>query len=662
MNASLGRKSMREQRIIRAWPLAMLGALVASAQAQAPPTPTQLVIESDDRVATLQWNGWWSQGWRQPENVGGYLVEWGPTTQPTQFRKYAALPVTQVQPLLPGISYRATIRAISPFGRLSAPLTSPTFAGNPARVDRLRKQMNGFFDDFNRPQGDPNLHLWSASYSTQNVIRSNGFFINDQFHVHNMIALGNPLGRGFTSVRPRQVFDIAGRTGTIVFDLDGSATNEDAWYLDIVPERMDSVERTNLDVHDSPGHVSEARFSPPNSLRFLLSGNKVLISWFRADGRQVTLAEGFTTSAGVSLVPNVRVPFRIRVNRTTAEVYVKDQLIARTTQLDIPWTQGHVLWTTFQYEAPEKWNQPGILMHWDNFGFDAPTRFVPMRTLAYRPDAGAGEDFRWSEEFAAQTLSVPVTQPLHGARSARLHFTRQVPQGYQSVWDSRDSILVNGHRVAVPDYSAHPGPSNFSAAPTSVAVPVTALRYGANTVTARFARSGVGNVHLELDYGPSPFPPVHQSGPPKQCPCCLVSPTQKFQLGPTVRIENWGDDWHAISNSVQAVSGVLDVRVHVNNDWTGHSTALVATGLESRMSRLELLINRNVVQTIQTAADTPAIGGTYTFRLDTRALGNGEYELFVRGISPEGYESVTDFVHSGGLPGQYRPVRIRVQN
>lgn len=640
----------------------LFGIAAIAVQAQTPEAPTDLVIRPDDRVATLSWNGFDQRPYQPGANVGGYLVQWGPEGQPTLHQRAVRLPIFQVQPITNGGRYVASVRAISPHGRLSAPLRSAVFGGDGTRVESLRQRMTGFFDDFNLPLGDPNLHRWATAYSAQSRPELNGFFVNDQFHVHNMVGLANPLGRAFATVRARQIFDFTNRTGTIVFDLDGSATNEDAWYLDIVPNRMDAIERTNLDVHEPVGHVAEAAMAPPNSLRLIVNGSRVTISWFRGDGRQHFLAQGSTETFGFRMVPNIRRPFTVRLNRNVCEVRVDGHLVARTNQLNIPWTQGHVLWTAFQYEATEKWNQPGLIMHWDNFGFDAPRRHVRSRTLAFRPDLTAGADFRWSENFTPQRLTVNLDKPLLGARAARLHFTRQLPPGYWGEWNANDAVYVNGNRLAVPNYTGPLGPSNFAAHPNSINVPLAWLRTGANQVEFRAQGSGFGNLHFEVDYGPLGPLDAFEGKPPKNCPCCIVAATTKFALGPTLAIDNWGDDWSHISANVFDVSGVLDLSVNVNNDRVGHSTSLVATGIESRMARLELQVNRQVVQSIGTAEEVPAVGGRYVFRLDTRTLPNGVHELFVRGVSPEGYESVTDFIHGGGLPGVYRAVRIRVQN
>src|SRR5207247_5649166 len=103
------------------------------------------------------------------------------------------------------------------YGRLSPASAPVTFTGDPTRVNNLRSRMNGFFDDFNLPEGAPDERKWNTAYSLCNAPDSNSFFINNQFHVHDTIFSGN-CDRGQDVNRPRAVLDLSDNiTRTIVF-------------------------------------------------------------------------------------------------------------------------------------------------------------------------------------------------------------------------------------------------------------------------------------------------------------------------------------------------------------------------------------------------------------------------------------------------------------
>jgi hypothetical protein len=98
-------------------------------------------------------------------------------------------------------------------------------------------------------------------------------FINDQLHAH---SIGSTEGRTHIATRPFNKFDFTGRTGNIYVDLD-TVSGRDAWYLEIVPTRVDLV-----------GHVfvpgDDGVSGPVNAIRIRMNGNSFQIIRIAADG------------------------------------------------------------------------------------------------------------------------------------------------------------------------------------------------------------------------------------------------------------------------------------------------------------------------------------------------------------------------------------------
>ncbi|KAI9013465.1 hypothetical protein DFJ74DRAFT_289772 [Hyaloraphidium curvatum] len=197
-----------------------------------PPTPFNLSVVADDRAAVLIFDN----------STGGernYRIVWGPANGSANVTAYWPHSNFQVQPLTPGVQYFATVQSVGTsrtlFGNLSLPAGPVFFSSNPARVDAIRAQATGFFDDFNTGPGDLDAGKWQTSYSRCADPAASATFINAQFHAHNLVKdLG--FARGWcegshVAARPRGMFDFTGRTGKVFFDFDGPVSSN-YWFLD----------------------------------------------------------------------------------------------------------------------------------------------------------------------------------------------------------------------------------------------------------------------------------------------------------------------------------------------------------------------------------------------------------------------------------------------
>jgi hypothetical protein len=78
---------------------------------------------------------------------------------------------------------------VNRFGKLVGDFSSGKFRGGDGRrVDRLREEMTGFFDDFNQPAGLPNELNWNTTFSKINDPDLQAFFVNPQLHTHTLVG------------------------------------------------------------------------------------------------------------------------------------------------------------------------------------------------------------------------------------------------------------------------------------------------------------------------------------------------------------------------------------------------------------------------------------------------------------------------------------------
>ncbi|HEX9370414.1 MAG TPA: hypothetical protein VF897_05385 [Roseiflexaceae bacterium] len=659
------------------WSLALILALCAAwpgppaANAAALPIPAGLTVEQDDRNAILQWDF-------DPQNpvaplpagVAGYKITWGPAGQPDAFSKLTEERIIQLQPLTNGQPYVARVQSIDSAGHLSAASPSISFAGSPARVDALRARMNGFFDDFNLPQGAPDERRWNSAYSRCNADWSNGFFINDQFHAHNTVFSGN-CDRAQSISRPRAVLDFSDNgTRTITFDFDGEF-RRGQWYLDLVPRLMDISGQVNIEGSDGVA-------DPANGLRFHQNEQSLNIDAFGPSGALTIPASTDGNPyppldwAGLKQVSNVRRHWEIHVGRDQAEVLINGKTVLKTAPGAFHLTQDryYLLWNVFSYNT-EKANVPFVLAHWDNFGFDAPAGTTHDTVTHNYRLVNTGTDFMVAfgdQAPARATLNIPDT--VDGANARRLMFTLQMDQNDQYDWSPNDNVVVNGVAFAIPKPTSNATPAlslqdivnTYSPYTVVIDLPPGVLKQGANQISFNTMSSSVHNIHVELDFAAASEPPYT---PPAQAIGGTLIPAIPA-VGPNAVLTRIGAkqvDTSAENLTDPAVfnptvSGIVPIGVEVHQD-----IALQATGSNVGVRQLELLIDRRVALTQRVDAQAAAPGVVTTLNLDTRGLSNGTHEIYFRAYNTRCTPSIPDYFHGiGAESGAYFPLHIKVQN
>jgi hypothetical protein len=628
------------------------------------PAPDHITGEEDDRVATLWWNDFPHGGNENPPGVYGYQIQWGMDGKTLSHTSYAALPVIQLQPLVNGQPYDAVIRAIDAYGNLSAPSGRIHFTGSAKRVDALRKQMNGFFDDFNLPAGPVDELKWNVAFSHCNDPGKNGFFINDQFHVHSMLC--TKFGdRGQIVSRPRAPFLIAGRTGTIVFDFDG-AQNRDFWYLDLLPQIIDITGHVDLDT--APGY-------PGNMLRIRQHANIVDIIWIDADGKSHGIASSNDLMRyHIKLVPNVRRHWKVLVSQSLAQVYIDDRRVCAG-PVQIPWTVSYLHWNAFSYNT-RKANEPQALMHWDNFGFDAPAGWSQENTIHnYRTVPYNGSEFTSLARFTPYTTTIAIPDSVENAVGGRLMFAMQMAPNRAYSWDPNDSVSFNGHKFTIRQPGGVPLPQMqlLSGGPPYcevIPIPANLLKHGANVVTFAMKQSGVLDLHLEVDYPSGHAPPYTQ---PAEIAAMqnlpMINIPDMEWVGPSVVFRNTSsfnftyvydsthsDATHQPGKWLQ-VSGLIYLPIRAGGDL-----ALSSSGKQCGITRIQILADDRLVATIPTDAKCPAIGGEYDLPLDTRQLSNGHHEISLRGTPGNEVAAHLSYSDPSMLNGVRNTLHIDVSN
>lgn len=605
-------------------------------------TPTNVQIDQDDRAAVVSWDEKDADG--NDLTVAGYKVSWGLAGQSVKNVQLTAYKVIELQPLVNGQKYQVQIQAEGYDGTLSDPSPIVNFTGDSSRVDALRKQMTGFFDDFNTPAGPPDELKWNQAYSACDDPAISAMFVNDQYHVHNMIST-KTCDRGQAISRPRAVFDFTNRTGAITFDFDG-AFRRDQWYLDLVPQLMDITGQVSL----SDG----SKDYPTNFLRIHQSQQALDIMYVNAQGVETTVA---TTDynpypplddAGVKLVSNVRRHWEIKVSQTVVTIIINGKTVLSTNKLKLPYSKAYVLWNAFSYNTPKS-NEPDALMHWDNFGFDGPAPTTV--THNYRATGDGQSDFN---ELGQSSASYHITMPdsIKGATAARLMFTMQTRNDWYK-YDPDDKVIVNGQSFPIQDadkVNGNVGP--YTPFSTYINLPINLVKTGINEVQFQMGSSGILNVHLELDFPKNSAP--NYTPPSKIFPAYSAMAAMP-SAGPGAVIDGWDNvSVPRLDNTNYTVSKTVAVQFEVGED-----IALSSTGHNPGIAKIELRLNQQPIYTLN-LKNVPSYRGVFNF--DTTKYKNGDYNLDIVAYDSLGQVSIPDYFEAATKAGQYAPIKITIHN
>ncbi|MFN8479921.1 MAG: fibronectin type III domain-containing protein [Kouleothrix sp.] len=641
-----------------------------SAQAAGLPIPTGLNVTPDDHNAIVRWNFDPNKPTAPlPPGVAGYKITWGPADQPDAFSKVTEERIIQLQPLVNGQPYVARVQSVNSYGQLSAASASISFTGDPARVDALRAQMNGFFDDFNLPAGFPDETRWNSAYSHCNAPNASSFFINDQFHAHNTVFSSN-CDRGQSISRPRALLDFSdGGTRTIVFDFDG-AFRRNQWYLDLVPRLMDISGQVNIEGLTAPA-------DPADGLRFHQSEQTASIGLFDTNGtvKVLTTTDNVHVpkldAAGVKQVSNVRRHWEIRLSRTSAEVRIDGKLVLATAPgaFQLKQQRYYLLWNMFGYNS-NKANVPISLGHWDNFGFDAPAGTTnTIVTHNYRLVSNSSDFIKAFGANAPANVTLNIPDPVDSAVASRLMFTLQMDNYDTYSWAPTDRVTVNGTALAIPRPASNAIPAIplsvmvSTISPYTIAIPLPngILHQGTNQISLNTIASTFHSLHAEIDFARDGAPAYTQPAtaqPSAAAPTIApIGPNAIFTQIGTTRIDPGISDLTRVTVFNKIVSGIVPLKLEVHND-----IAMQGVGSSSGVRQVDIVVDGGVVLSQRTDEAAPAPAVYLSYNLDTRSFANGTHELYVRAYDARCTPSIADYLGAGSRSGTYYPLHITIQN
>lgn len=677
--------------------------------AQTIPTPNILEVKNDDRAATIYWNSKTAtyHSTYNPDYQNGvynYLIEWGNVNEGFTDSEVTPFRIFMIQPLEPGEVYQARVYNLDAYGNKSAPSAIVQFQHSTTKVDAMRNRLNGFFDDFNLPMGAFDEKNWNQSYSGCMTIGKTSQHINSQFHAHNVIASGR-CDRGVASSRLRQTFDFTDRTGTIEFDLDGSKLSRQFWYLDLTPatRKRDLTGHTALEVGGPP------QSDPAYLLRFVERGGNVLIQLADENGLLHTLDNMYENDAcgdlmefcnGENLlpVPNVRRHWKIELSKTHVKVFINDILVVDGSLITdfapsgLPYEVAQINWLIFSYNTGKE-NIPLVMMHWDNFGIDAPDGFSPSTVIHNYTDGILGTETtspgnepslgKTSTTTTSANFEIPIPDPIMDNANSwplktELMFT---VQGGDYEWTSNDYILVNGQNYAFPepisDIIAFPTESLInSTKPHSAILEIDPahLVQGDNQIQFFLNQPRLLNVHIELTY---PIADAPNYTPPKDIFFNHTQTLMTFkdynQIGPGIVLSKmdgfhlWQSEFEKVGDGTgqtaeyvkqSPVSGIIELDVTANSN-----AQLAATGHAEGIAYYEIWLDQQVIQTFRVDNETPVAYFQHkNIELDTRLFTNGEHELFFQAYDVDGRPSMFDAFEAHAEMGEYIPVVFTIQN
>jgi|GEM_PF-3539595 len=677
-------------------------------KAQLPTAPTILEVNEDDRATVIYWNSK-TQTYHstydpdKQQGIYSYVVEWGPVSAGFIHKEVTPYRAFQAQPLTPNVVYKARVFALDSDGNKSLASNVMQFQHSDVKVNDMRNRLNGFFDDFNAPMGGFDETKWNQAYNGCNEPGYQSQHINNQFHAHNILRSGY-CDRGVASSRVREVFDFTNRTGVIEFDMDGSKERQ-RWYLDISPASTKN---------DITGQIHLPNANPPKAdpgfmLRILEIG-KVQVQLADQNGRLYMLPNMYRNGAcgenlrhcpgnNLTPIPNVRKHWRIELSKTDLRIFVEGILVIDVslqtsyTPNGLTFEQAQVNWIFFSYST-QKANLTSGMIHWDNFGFDAPVGWTDNTivhnytdgtlvansptSLGNRKNAGA-----YVQLIDPGIFQIPIPDPVQDLQGnwplqTELMFTLQ---GSQYTWTTNDYITVNGHQYNFPEPVSNIanlteneliGTNNGYTAILNI--DPAHLNTGNNELKFYLNRGYILNVHIELEFPKSQAPSFTQ--PMNIFPNymqTLMEFRNNYEMGPGFYINEINGVRTAISSEFAAVrdnnnklikyvkqtpvSGVVDFDISANSD--GQLTGMAhAFGIEY----FDVYIDSQIVETVFVNADEPVAAFSKTYQINTDCLANGPHDIFFRAFDVNGRPSVYDKALSSQVSGTYLPIEITVNN
>ncbi len=679
------------------------------------PNPTNVRAYADDKVATITWEPPSDAG---SKGIVGYYVTWGTGGVYTN-AKQTTENMTQIQPLNNGMLYNVKVQSVHgstttvptpgahdgetaqeyrASGRVSSGNgATVTITPSSARVDQLRGQMTGFFDDFNTAAGAFDELKWNTAGSSCVPPSSLGAFINNQFHAHSQgrSSFGDYTycDRGQVVNRPRAVFDTTGRTeanpGVITFDFDGVTNGRDAWYIDLVPlsarksgTPLDITSHASIFDDDVADPVLFRIIQQPGSINFsTYDSNKnptevpmtyVNCPDFKGDlsfdgawcggeyGTQNTsfspLAEPPINPSHPGAVANVRRHWRVEVSPTKIKLFVDG---FRMLEANMPSALTNVRqWTihnnifTYNTGKDTPSNPTTSLLHWDNFGFNGPApttvthNYIDGGPTGTQPLIGRGIATAPLPDGNRAT-KIKIPDPIGNPVKARLMFTFGSFAFQQYRWSSGDHVVINGKRYNYPDPKTNsiqpPSTGDVIAdgyTPFADSIPISAadLKQDMNDIQLNLVNSGgaIYNVHIELEYAKGSQPPYTQ-------------PTDVFGastlLAQVQPVMSSHDNYLFIEQNMGLPSGVIST-VPGTTDATPPTVSITSPASGSSVvkgSPLDLVIaaNDNVAMDkveiyLDGVRNTTVTHSPFNHSLDTASLSTGNHTVYVKAFDTSG--------------------------
>ena len=307
-------------------------------------------------------------------------------------------------------------------------------------------------------------------------------------------AVDDGGGQSTLVMSPTQPFDIAGRTGTVVFDVSSDSEGTHAawpafWWTDQpVPSAQSAL----------PGHQQ----TPRNGFGFTIAGTTGC-----AAGETSIDSMSIVRDNAVETVPFTSVGcvlkgsaaalnhFEVRISATHVEVWATDagsstlQEIALA-DVAMPMTRGLISIEDVHFDAGKFNTQRQHAFAWDNVGFDGPKLYRNMAFDVQDSLTSAADPSAVALGYSANPLSLSV---------AGVSWLQQPTQALVSFnWFAYDTtvpnVRVNGGPVHVTAWPFDAG--IYSWRTIAVAVPLSQIHAGSNTIELT---SGVSVVVSNID-------------------------------------------------------------------------------------------------------------------------------------------------------------------
>jgi hypothetical protein len=390
-----------------------------------------------------------------------------------------------------------------------------------------------FCDTFNAPagtgnrSGDLNGSVWGVSRTTQNTNPGQGVY-NGWFPTNRtscgspaqpehdvaicngqMVEAANDGGQNFTTLAmyPAQPFDIAGRTGTTVFDVTADSEGSHAAWPTFV--------YTDQPVPAPTGSHTTTSAYARNSFGFALDAD------FPCTANQTGVGETFATSNYafrdlsaafvpvhncITHAPGVLNHFEVRISQSRVEIWGTNagsttlQELGYIPNANLTLTRG-LIWMEDQHYNACKFNtQCTHTFTWDNVGFDGPSLARDLHLDVNDPlDPNADGSVNTGWYAPDPSAGSPLSLQIPGATNLAQAAGAIVTLNYFATDTSSIMYRLNGNAW---HSMAWPFPENLTYVWRTIALPVplSEVRAGTNTLELQATKGGttVANIDLVL--------------------------------------------------------------------------------------------------------------------------------------------------------------------